>query len=395
MGNQQRLRVAVVTESFLPTRNGVTTSVCRVLEHLAVRGHDAVVVCPRPAPQSFAGFPVLTVPSLSYRQFPVGLPSTQVMRTIAAFAPDVVHLASPFLIGARGVTVASQLGVPSVAVFQTDVPGFAIRHGAGFLAKPAWRWIRRLHGQADLTLAPSVATLTSLGAHSVPRLALWQRGVDGQRFSPARRGTEQVQRLRAQLAPRGEALVGYIGRLAPEKRVERLASLAGVPGIRLVIGGDGPGRRSAQRALSGLDPAFLGWLDGDDLADAYAALDVFVHTGTDETFGQTIQEAMASGLPVVAPARGGPLDLVSPGVNGLLYGPEDDAGLRLAVASLCSDDAQRSFMGAAARTSVEQRSWQALGDELIRHYQSVIAAAGRTVGSGPHSGSGASALRST
>jgi phosphatidylinositol alpha 1,6-mannosyltransferase len=315
---------------------------------------------------------VITVPSVTYRQFPIGLPSSRVMRTIAAFAPDVVHLASPFVVGARGVTAASQLGVPSVAVFQTDVAGFAARHGAGFLAGPAWRWIRRLHEQADLTLVPSAAALTDLGAHAVPRLALWQRGVDGQRFSPARRDTPSVQQLRQRLAPGGEALVGYIGRLAPEKRVERLARLAGIPGIRVVVGGDGPGRRSAQRALRHLDPEFLGWLDGDELADAYAALDVFVHTGTDETFGQTIQEAMASGVPVVAPGRGGPLDLVTPGVNGLLYGCDDDDGMRRAVAGLCADDAQRAFMGAAARTSVEQRTWEALGDELLAHYHSVI-----------------------
>jgi len=367
-----RLRVAVVSESSLGTRNGVTTSVCRILEHLQVRGHDAVVVCPGPAPDSFAGAPVITVPAVRYRQFPVGLPSTRVMRTLAAFAPDVVHLASPFVLGARGVTAANQLGVPAVAVFQTDVPGFAAHHGAPFVATAAWRWIRRLHAQADLTLVPSMATLTDLAAHDVPRLAQWQRGVDGVRFHPRRRLSPRVQQLRASIAPNGEVIAGYIGRLAPEKRVDRLACLAGVPGLKLVLGGDGPMRRSLGRSLRGIDTTFLGWLDGDELADAYAALDVFVHTGTDETFGQTLQEAMASGVPVVAPARGGPLDLVQPDVNGLLYGPEDDAGLRAAVVTLVDRPAQRELMGVAARAGVERRTWEALGDELIAHYRSVI-----------------------
>jgi len=165
--------------------------------------------------------------------------------------------------------------------------------------------------------------------------------------------------------------VGYVGRLAPEKRVERLAALAELPGVKLVVVGDGPKRRSLQKALPGAD--FLGWLDGDALADAYAALDLFVHTGTEETFGQTLQEAMASGVAVVAPAGGGPLDLVAPGLNGLLYSAEDDSALRAAVAALAGDPDQRRWMGTAARVGVERRTWQLLGDELIGHYRSVIA----------------------
>ena len=366
----RRLRVAVVAESFLPTGNGVTTSVCRTLEHLSRRGHDAVVICPGPAPESFAGARVIGVPSFSYRQFPVGLPSSKVMRTLASFAPDVVHVASPFILGAAGLTAAGQLGVPTVAVFQTDVAGFARRHHAGLLHGAAWRWIRRIHEQADLTLAPSSSAMAELRGHAVPRLALWQRGVDGERFTPRRRNTPAVEQLRARLAPNGEVLVGYVGRLAAEKRVERLAALAGMPGVRLVVIGDGQQRRSLERKLGGA--AFLGWLDGDELADAYAALDIFVHTGTEETFGQTLQEAMASGVPVVAPAAGGPLDQVAPGLNGLLYPGEDNAAMRTAVASLVADRDQRRWMGTAARVGVERSTWEQLGDELIGHYRSVL-----------------------
>jgi phosphatidylinositol alpha 1,6-mannosyltransferase len=368
----KRLRVAVVAESFLPTGNGVTTSVCRTLEHLNRRGHDAVVICPSPAPESFAGARVIGVPSISYRRFPVGLPSSKVIRTLASFAPDVVHLASPFVLGSAGVTAANQLGVPAVAVFQTDIAGYARRHGVPVLHGPAWRWIRRIHEQADLTLAPSRTTMDELHRRRVPRLALWQRGVDGERFNPRRRNTPAVAALRARLAPDGETLVGYVGRLSAEKRVERLAALSGLPGVRLVVIGDGPKRRSLEKSLRPSGANFLGWLDGDELADAYAALDLFVHTGTDETFGQTLQEAMASGIPVVAPAFGGPLDLVAPGLNGLLYPAEDDNALRDCVAGLAHDHDQRRWMGTAARVGVERRTWELLGDELITYYRSVI-----------------------
>jgi phosphatidylinositol alpha 1,6-mannosyltransferase len=372
-GSSGRLRVAVIAESFLPTGNGVTTSVCRVLEHLSRRGHETVVICPGPAPESFAGARVVGVPSIPYRQFPVGMPSSKIIRTLSGFAPDVVHLASPFVLGAAGMTAAAQLGVPTVAVFQTDVAGFAARNRAGLLRGPAWRWIRRIHEQADLTLAPSSSAMQELREHAVPRLELWQRGVDSERFSPARRNTAEVARLRRELAPNDEVLVGYVGRLATEKRVERLAALAGLPGVRLVVIGDGPHRRGIERALKPAGAAFLGWLDDDSLANAYAALDIFVHTGTSETFGQTLQEAMASGVPVVAPARGGPLDQVAPGLNGILYGPEDDVALRTCVAALADDGDQRRWMGASARVGVERRTWQVLGDELITHYRRILA----------------------
>ncbi|MCE0536778.1 glycosyltransferase family 1 protein [Kineosporia rhizophila] len=367
-----RLRVAIVAESFLPTGNGVTNSVCRVLEHLARRGHEAVVICPGPAPESFAGFRVVGVPSFSYRQFPVGMPSSKVLRTLSGFRPDIVHLASPFVLGAVGVTAAGQLGVPTVAVFQTDVPAFAQRHHMGALASTAWRWVRRIHSQADLTLAPSSSALEELREHAVPRLALWQRGVDSERFHPDRRETPDVQALRARLAPNGEVLVGYVGRLATEKRVDRLVALAGLPNVRLVVAGDGPHRKVLERTLK--NATFLGWQDGDGLADTFAALDLFVHTGTSETFGQTLQEAMASGVPVVAPAAGGPLDLVTPGTNGLLYRPEDDDDLRHCVQTLADDPEQRRWMGAAGRVGVQRNTWEMLGDELLGHYRSVLGA---------------------
>jgi phosphatidylinositol alpha 1,6-mannosyltransferase len=369
-GGPRRLRVAIIAESFLPTGNGVTNSVCRVLEHLAARGHDAVVICPGPAPASFAGFPVIGVPSFSYRQFPVGMPSSKVLRTLASFQPDLVHLASPFVLGAVGVTAAGQLGVPTVAVFQTDVPAFAANHHMGALASTAWRWVRRIHSQAHLTLAPSRPALQELQDHAVPRLALWQRGVDSERFHPDRRATPAVQELRARLAPNGEVLVGYVGRLATEKRVQRLAALSGLENVRLVIAGDGPHRKTLERTLK--NATFLGWQDGDGLADTFAALDIFVHTGIAETFGQTLQEAMASGVPVIAPAAGGPLDLVTPGTNGMLYGPEDDAELRRCVQTLVDDPEQRRWMGAAGRVGVQRNTWELLGDELLGHYSSVL-----------------------
>jgi phosphatidylinositol alpha 1,6-mannosyltransferase len=372
-GTVGTMRVAIVTEAFLPVVNGVSNSVCRVLEHLRQAGHEAMVIAPGEGPDSYQGAPVVRVPALDLPvvdSLPVGVPTRKVLTALQEFNPDVVHLASPVIVGARGLWAARRLGLPTVAVYQTDVAGFASSYNLGFLARTAWRWTRRLHSGADRTLAPSSSAAQALAEHGVPRVHHWPRGVDTTRFRPSRRDEE----LRSRLAPDGELLVGYVGRLAPEKNVRRLAALSGTPGIRLVVVGDGPGRADLARRLPGA--AFLGFLAGDELAQAYASLDVFVHTGSHETFCQAVQEALASGLPVLAPDAGGPRDLVAPGRTGFLLPPDDDEafgdGLRAAVATLAVDPAMRERFGAGARRSVLGRTWPAVCDELLGHYTEVI-----------------------
>ena len=194
---------------------------------------------------------------------------------------------------------------------------------------------------------------------------MWRRGVDTERFAPDRRS----EAWRREVAPNGEIIVGYVGRLAPEKQVEDLRAIADLPGVRLVIVGDGPDRSALQRMLP--DAHFAGFLGGDDLAVAMAGFDVFVHPGESETFCQTIQEAMASGVPVVATGAGGPLDLVRSSVDGWLYRPGDLAELRSRVLDLTGDDAKRGAFSVGAREAVAGRGWDRLGDELIEHYEEV------------------------
>lgn len=367
------MRIAVVSESFLPTVNGVTTSVCRVLEHLAASGHEAIVICPDAgAPATYAGFPVHQVPSFAYRQFPVGLPSPQVQRILARFGPDVLHAASPFLLGAQGIAAANRMGIPSVAVYQTDVAGYARSNGLGITSALAWKYVRWVHDGADLTLVPSSASEYDLRTAGVQRLTRWGRGVDIERYHPNHRRSARAKELREQLSPDGELVVGYVGRVAPEKQVERLRALRGLPGVSVAIVGDGPARPVVAGALRGMPVTWLGRLGGEELAAAYAAFDIFAHTGTEETFGQTIQEAHASGLPVVAPRAGGPIDLVEHGVDGLLYPPGDERGLRAAVGMIAADVPLRLRMGEAGRRRVLGRSWSVLCDELVGHYETVI-----------------------
>lgn len=363
------MRVAVVTESFLPHVNGVTNSVLRVLEHLRSQGHQAMVVTPtRGDLAEYAGAPVVRLTGLpmpGYPEVTISLSGTRRLRNeLRTFSPDVIHLASPFAVGPPCLRAAARLDVPVVSIFQTDVAGFATHYGMSVAGDWAWRRLGRIHGAAERTLAPSTASMKMLADHGIPRLALWPRGVDSRRFDPVHRSAA----LRAELG--GEVLVGYVGRLAAEKEVGQLAALADLPGVRLVIIGEGPMRAELEVMLP--RAAFLGFLGGEHLSRAIASLDVMVHPGRHETFGQTIQEALASGVPVVACASGGPLDLIRSSHNGWLYEPGDTDALRDRVRDLVGDETKRHAMGMAARESVAHRTWDRVCASLVGHYRSAV-----------------------
>ena len=371
------MRIAIITESFPPDVNGVAHCVVRVAENLVRKGHHPLVIAPEsaratPGADNQFPYPVKRVKSVrlpGYPSFRLGLPGPRTRRAITTHRTEIVHLASPVALGAWGSHVAKAMDLPTVAVYQTDLPNYARAYRLGAVTEAfAWRWLRDIHNAAGRTLAPSSMTAADLHAHGMERVWLWGRGVDTERFHPSLRD----DRLRAEIAPGGEVIAGYVGRLAIEKRVDLLASVAALPGVRLAVTGGGPMEEELRQAIPAA--VFLGERHGEDLARIYASLDFFVHTGPFETFGQTIQEAAASGLPVIAPAAGGPVDLVDEGVTGFLVPPGDGDALAAAAGRLAAEPALRAAMSEAARRRVLGRSWSALVDELIGHYRAVLGA---------------------
>jgi len=367
------VRIAIVAESFLPNVNGVTNSVLRVIEHMRGAGHEVLVIAPdtprgQPAADKvYEGIRVHRVPSRMFPKvtsLPLGVPRPRMVGVLRGFEPDVIHLASPALLGYGGLHAARYLNVPTIAVFQTDLAGFAISYGMGSASRAAWGWTCHLHKRVDRTLAPSNSAMENLVTHGIPRVYKWARGVDLTGFAPSARD----EQLRRTWSPDGKPIVGFVGRLAPEKHVERLAALGSRDDLQLVIVGDGVDRSKLESALP--RAVFTGARYGAALSAAYASMDVFVHPGEHETFCQAVQEAMASGLPVVAPDAGGPRDLVAPYRTGLLL-PVDEFERRLPESVDHLVDERRRY-SVAARRAVLGRTWPVICDELLGHYQAVV-----------------------
>jgi len=366
------MRVALVCETFLPDVNGVTTTLCRLLEYLQQQGHEALLFAPQGAPTNYAGaeiIPLSGMPLPLYPEVKVTPPQLGLTSRLRQFQPELVHLVGPVVLGAIVPSIVRRLGLPLIASYHTDFGAYSRHYGFGFLQHGVNAWLRWIHNRCRINLCPSSFTLRVLRSAGFRRLRIWGRGVDTERFHPRYRS----EAWRAAVGARpGERILLYVGRLAAEKRIDLLPeAIRGIPDVRLVFVGDGPFRAELQRRCTGLPVHFTGYLKGDDLATAYASADVFLFPSDTDTFGQVIQEAMASALPVIAARAGGAIDLVHHGQNGYLFAPGVATDLRARLRELLANDDLRLAQGMAGRVIAEQRSWPRVMNELMGYYAQV------------------------
>ena len=363
------MRVALITETFLPRIDGIVRMLLEFLTYLQAQGHSAIVFAPGSGERAWQGVDVVRVhgvPCPFYPGLVLAPYSARMEPILRAWHPDLIHLAGPFVLGAQGGRVGRALDIPVAAHFQTDLARFARHYGLGAFAGLTWRRLLAIHNGCTVNFAPTSSVAAELRARGMRNVQIVGRGVDTAQFHPARRDPAR----RAQITGgRERPILAYVGRLAPEKGLTTLVAVAqALPDCPLLVVGDGPGRAALARALRGHDVHFTGWLHGEALAAAYASADVFVFPSATETFGQVVREAMASGLPVVGLRAGGVQDLVQSGVTGFLAEPMDPADFIAAVRRLVEDAPLRERFGRAARRQAEFYTWPAVFDDLLDCY---------------------------
>jgi glycosyltransferase involved in cell wall biosynthesis len=279
---------------------------------------------------------------------------------------------NPAVLGLGGIWLAKTRGIPLVASYHTHLPKYLEHYGMGMLEPLLWELLKAAHNQAQLNLCTSSAMVDELSGKGIQHTALWQRGVDTELFRPALRSEAMRRRLHGRHDDTGNLLL-YIGRLSAEKQIERIRPvLETLPNTRLALVGDGPYRQQLERLFEGTPTTFVGYLAGEDLASAYASGDAFLFPSSTETLGLVLLEAMAAGCPVVGAQRGGIPDIVSDGVNGFLYDPDQEGSLTAAVANLLGAADTRHALRLAAREEAERWGWAAATEQLRSYYRQVL-----------------------
>ncbi len=369
------MRIALFTETFLPKVDGIVTRLRHTVEHLQRSGHDVLVFAPEGGIKEYKGariHGIVGFPLPLYPELKLAVPSPTLRPVIEEFQPDVIHAVNPAVLGLGGLYYAKTLDIPLVASYHTHLPQYLQHYGLGMFEELLWGLLRSFHNQARLNLCTSTAMVQELTGHGIERVDLWQRGVDTELFRPSLANQKMRSRL-SQGSPDSPILL-YVGRLSAEKEIEQIRpALEAIPNARLALVGDGPHRATLEQYFEGTPTHFVGYLQGLELASAFASADAFVFPSRTETLGLVLLEAMAAGCPVVAAGTGGITDIVTDGVNGYLFDPSDDAGAIRATQRLLDNTTERENVRQNARREAELWGWAAATEQLSRYYETILA----------------------
>ena len=379
------MRIAIFSEVYWPMVSGVGVTLLRLTEALQARGHElrvysAAYALPDGQPDRPEVHRSPSVPLFLYPDVQWAFPRMRdVVDDLARFRPDVVHVATEFSLGIAGVKAARQLGFPLIASAHTDYDQYAARYGVTWALRAGWHYLRWFYGQAHKVLCPSRIYEEHLHSRGVMHTGVWSRGVDPACFHP--RFRSEAYRARFGVGP-GDLLITYIGRIAREKNLELLIhaweTLAPVRGTaQLVLVGGGPLEDEIRRReVAGVH--VTGLLQGRELSEAYASADAFTFPSPTETFGNSLLEAMGSGLPSLVAASGGVLEFSEHGGNAWLVAPDSAAAIVDGLERLLTDPALRRRLGHGGLETAAARDWDRVYDQLLADYAEAIEGKGMT-----------------
>src|SRR5215216_6637253 len=373
------MRIALFSEVYWPMVSGVGVTLLRLADALQARGHVVRVYSATYAlPDGESDRPEVhrspSVPFFLYPDVQWAFPRLRdVVDDLAAFQPDIVHVATEFSLGIAGLKAARQLDLPLIASAHTDYDQYAARYGVPWALRAGWHYLRWFYGQAHRVLCPSRIYEQAVHRHGVTHTGIWSRGVDPAVFSAAWRS--DTYRAAFGLGP-DDVLVTYIGRIAREKNLglllEAWETLAAERGSgKLVLVGRGPLEDEIRRReIPGVH--VTGLLQGAELSAAYASADVFAFPSSTETFGNSLLEAMGSGLASLVAASGGVLEFAEHGRNAWLVEPDSAPAVVAGLRRLLTDSALRRQLAAGALATARAREWGGVYDQLLVDYQRAI-----------------------
>jgi len=386
MTRGRSIRVALFSEVLKEHLDGVTNTLYQIIERIPRDRFDYLFITSYP-PSKAADFPfpIITVPKVAFPtnpDYPIALPyfNGRLREALDEFQPDIIHLTTPFTLGNYALSYGEEQGIPVVATYHTHFISYIEYYFRYFpifsrlLDLGGRRYMNWFYNRCDLVYVPTESIMDELLDCGIDRrrMVIWGRGIDTDLFRPEQRDDAFMDRL----CGKGTKRVLFVSRLVWEKELRTLAKVYEMftethPHVRFVVTGDGPRRRELEELMP--KAIFTGKLLKEDLAKVYASSDVFVFPSVTETFGNVVLEAMASGLPPVVAAQGGPKGIVKDGVTGFHATPKDAADFHRKISFLIDNPSRAVAMGAAAADYARRQQWDALCKEMFASYERIVA----------------------
>lgn len=369
------LRIALFSGNYNYVRDGANQALNRLVGYLLKSGAAVRVYSPTTDTPAFPPTgDLVSVPSLplpggrgEYR-IALGMPGA-IRRDLAAFAPNLVHVSAPDLLGHRAISFARRRNIPVVASMHTRFETYPRYYGLAFLEPVIEAIMRRFYRRSDAVVAPSESMAQVMRDRRMSyNIGIWARGIDREIFNPGRRDMawRQALGLNPELP-----VIGFLGRLVMEKGLDVFSDAIDTLKSRQVrhsvmIVGDGPAREWLQGRLP--DAVFTGFQSGSDLGRAVASMDVLFNPSVTEAFGNVTLEAMACGVPVIAAKATGSENLVDDRVTGRLIRPGAVSTFADALGEYCTDPALRAAQGQAGVEASARYDWDRVNQVLVDTY---------------------------
>lgn len=375
------MKVAIYTGTFVRDKDGAVRSIYQLVSSMLRSGHQVVVWTPDYTHGDNSMVPVNQVPSIPvplYPDYRIGFYNAGTELQLNRYAPDIIHISTPDIVGQKFMKYALKKGIPVGAAYHTDFPSYLGYYHLGFAEPLAWRYLKRFYNACDVVFAPNEIIRERLTGKGIERVELWSRGIDKALFDPSRRSPS----LRRLWDAEERMVIIYAGRFVIYKDIEVVMSLYRRfmdeelgDRVRFVMIGSGPEEAEMRRRMP--EAVFTGYLTGVSLPEAYASGDLFLFPSRTEAFCNVVLEAIASGLPPVVSDIGGCMELVRQSQCGLVAGAGDIDQFFDSCRMLMQNERTLRDMRAKGLAFTEDKSWAAVNGALIERYLNMITANAR------------------
>lgn len=372
------MKIALYAGTYVKDKDGAVRSIYQLVASFRKNGHEVVVwssdVSEQDSHGSLRVYRLPSVPIPLYPDYRLGFFDSATEKQLDAYAPDIVHISTPDIVGRKFLLYAKKRALPATSVYHTDFPSYLSYYRLGFALKPVWKYLRWFYNTCDLVFAPNTIVQRNLTGQNIRNVEIWSRGIDRNLFDPSRRSVK----LREEWNAADRTVFVYAGRFVLYKDIEvvmsvyeRFVAEGFERRVRFVMIGSGPEEAEMRRRMP--EAVFTGYLTGSALPEAYASGDVFLFPSTTEAFGNVVLEAFATGLPAVVSDIGGCMELVNKSGAGLVAKAGDIDQFYRHCLRLIDDREAFSEMRASGLRFADGQSWDAVNGALIDRYLDLTA----------------------